>query len=60
LADNNLNWVDTPEVKDFLPLPENVTFQQPSQLIDLLAEIISKLAANLTSTMNSTSLIART
>ena len=60
LANNNLNWVDVPEEEKPLPPLETATFQQLSQLINLLAEALGKFTANLTSTTNSVPSIART
>jgi len=60
LANNNSNWVDIPEAEKPLLLSETAISQQPSQLIDLLAKTLRKLAANLTPTINPPFSIAKT
>jgi len=60
LANNNSNWVNAPEAKNFLPLLKTTVFQQIPQSTNLLAKILEKLAANLTPAMNPTPFITRT
>lgn len=58
LANNNLNWVDVVEEEKPFPSLETATFQQLSQLINLLAKALGKFTAN--STTNSVPSIVRT
>jgi len=59
LANNNFNWVNALKAEKSLPPSKNTTFYQPPQSTDLLTKILSKLVANLTSTINSTPFITR-